>query len=365
MSLTTPILNNVPAWDKSDGQVFTFNVIGGDIVQGNELTIIQDSNNTVVYQVTQTTYQYKHTVPSTGTNLQNGVLYRAYIKTYNGANWSTESNVILFYCFVNPTFQLTISDAIGGVINTSYVTPTIYYTQSNGEAISDYRFLLYDVASNLISQSNVIYTGLANTIGSIFGYDTTYMFQGLEDNTTYLIKAVGHTTGGTYIETASVSFSVQYTNPEEYNLLYLENNCNGGYINYRSMAYVIGGTSYPSSPVYTTNGINLRSNSSYVEWNSGFVVPEDFTVKAWVQQPNLNTVLFTMYKDSSNYIKVSYIEDPLDNSKGIITLEVIINSASTYFIYSNSFTKPTSTKTLCIQIRSIGDIYDVIAEVLG
>ena len=39
MALTTPILNSVPAWDVANGQIFTFNVIGGDQVVGNILYI--------------------------------------------------------------------------------------------------------------------------------------------------------------------------------------------------------------------------------------------------------------------------------------------------------------------------------------
>ena len=38
MALTTPILNSVAAWDVNNGQTFTFNVIGGDLVNGNKLT---------------------------------------------------------------------------------------------------------------------------------------------------------------------------------------------------------------------------------------------------------------------------------------------------------------------------------------
>lgn len=364
MSLTTPILNNVPAWDKNNGQVFTFNVIGGDIVQGNRLVIIQDNNDQEVYREQQTTYQYKHIVPN-NTALENGVLYRAYVQTYNGSNWSAQSNTILFYCFTTPEFSLSIQDIIGGVIKTSYVIPILQYQQLEGEAISDYRFLLYDTANNLISQSDVVYTGLSNITdinNLVFTYGAQYIFQGLENLTGYSVQVIGHTTGGTYIETTSVDFNVQYEDPEEYNVLYLQNNCNDGYINYRSMAYIIGGSSYPSSPIYTDDGINLLSTDSYVEWDAGFVVPDNFTVKAWLEQPKINSVLFTMYKDNTNYIQVSYIEDPVDNTKGIITLDVIMNNNKTYFIYSNSFSN--NANSICIQIRNIDDIYEVIVEVL-
>ena len=39
MALTKPILNNVAAFDASNSQAFTFNVVGGSQVVGNTLTI--------------------------------------------------------------------------------------------------------------------------------------------------------------------------------------------------------------------------------------------------------------------------------------------------------------------------------------
>ena len=145
--------------------------------------------------------------------------------------------------------------------------------------------------------------------------------------------------------------------------LYLKNNCQEGYINYYSQAYVITGYS-PTMPIYTTNGINLTNPNTYVQWNSGFSISNDFTLKAWVQSPTDNSLLIKLSEDSNNYINISYLQDPMDVNKRIVMLEVYINNSSTYIAYSNSFTPPTNSQQLCIQVRRINSIYEVLAEVM-
>lgn len=358
MALTTPILNSVPTWSVVNGQTFIFNVIGGDAVVGNKLTIINNATATIVYTLTTTTFQYRAIVPANASGLANGNYYSAYVQTIDSSNnLSSPSNSISFHCYATPSWGLNITQ--GAIIGNSSVAPIATYS-SVGEALNDYTFTLYNSGQTELATSGLIYTG-----NSSLSQTVTYNFFGLEDNTVYYIRATGHTVGGVSLDTGYIGFTVSYLQPESYDILFLQNNCQGGYINYYSQAYVIGGFSVPSTPTYTINGINLTSNGSYVEWNSGFSIPTDFTLKAWVQQPTLNSTLFTLYQDSDNYIVVYYIQDPMDSYKGIITLQVYMDGVPTYFAYSNSFTKPTASQELCIQIRCINNIYDVLAEVLG
>ena len=359
MALTTPILNSVPAWDKANGQTFTFNVVGGDAVVGNILYILDNSTNTVVYTLTTTSFQYQAVVPANATGLSNGTYYSAYVVTKNGnGDLSSPSNTIQFYCYTTPSWAIS-NISSGSIVTNSSIAPQASYSQSQGEALSDYTFMLYDSSQTQLATSGVLYTG-----SSASSQTVTYNFFGLEDNTVYYIRATGHTVEGTVLDTGMIVFTVSYLQPEAYDILYLKNNCQEGYINYYSQAYVIGGYSIPVSPTYTSEGIDLRTNGAVVGWNSGFSIPTNFTLKAWVQKPNLNKILFTLYDEDNNYIDVSYLQDPISNSKGIIMLEVYINNVLTYMCYSTSFTKPTSSQTLCIQIRCVDNIYEVLAEVM-
>ena len=64
MALTKPILNNVAAFDASNSQAFTFNVVGGSQVVGNTLTIKDNTTLNTVYNNTQTSFKLQHIVPA-------------------------------------------------------------------------------------------------------------------------------------------------------------------------------------------------------------------------------------------------------------------------------------------------------------
>ena len=356
MALTKPILNSVVAWDADVGQTFTFNVIGGDLVTGNTITITTAGTSPIT--ITETTYSYRAIVPA-GT-LTNGKAYTAYVTTTDANhNVSPQSNTISFYCFKTPTFAFDNLPS-STTINTSYITAQVDYSQINGEALSDYTYHLYDGSKLELANSGVIYTGEADTLGTAISNSYTYTFRGLEDNIGYYIQVTGHTTQGTIVTTGEIQFNVHYTTPEEYNLLFLRNNCNDGYITYYSMAHSIVGTSN-TTPTYIDNqAIDLTNSNNYVLWNSNFILGNKWAVKAWVVEPNDDSRLITLTDIENNTIIIEYITDPSDNTKAIIT----VNVDNGYFIYSNSVTKPNSTQVLCFQVTRIDSFYDVVTEVV-
>lgn len=107
MALTKPILNQVPAWDATKGYTFTFNVVGGTQVVGSVLTIRNNVDNTIVYEHTESSYNFVNTIPSG--ILVNGVNYNATLYTLDlDLNKSPDSNTIQFYCYSTPIIELTI-----------------------------------------------------------------------------------------------------------------------------------------------------------------------------------------------------------------------------------------------------------------
>lgn len=363
MALTKPILDTINAWDVSNGQTFTFNVIGGDQVVGNTLYILDNSTNTIVYSLTTTTYQYKAVVPANASGLVNGTYYSAYVVTYNSTSQtSSPSNTIQFYCYTTPSWAFNNISA-GTVINNSSVAASISYNQTEGEALNDYTINLYDVSQNLLSSSGIKYTGSSTSSQTV-----SYTFYGLEDNDIYYIRGFGHTIGGTNLDTGFVNFSVSYVAPETYSVLVLKNNCNDGYITYYSLAYAIEGSSYPSPPEYIMNqggvGVNLVPEGYWVEYNqtnSNFIISDDFTLKAWVVSPNVNSNLITLSNSNGHSILVNYEVYPFDSTKVMAT--VIVDS--NYYIYSNPISIPSNNEVLCIQLRKINNIYEVLLGVVS
>ena len=73
MALTQPTLYSQAAFDATKEHIFTFNVVGGDQVVANTLTIINNTTNEQVYSEREETFTLTHTLPAR--SLQNGVYY--------------------------------------------------------------------------------------------------------------------------------------------------------------------------------------------------------------------------------------------------------------------------------------------------
>ena len=350
MALTKPILNTVPAWDVVDGQTFTFNVIGGDVVVSNTLYIKDNSTNTIVYTLTTVSYKYECEVPANASGLENGKYYSAYIITHDSSNNdSPPSNTIQFYCYITPSWTLNINSQT--TIVNSYFNAIVTYNQPQGELLNDYTISLYDSSENLAMSSGMLYVNSTE-----FPLSLEYMFQGLEDNTRYFLRAIGHTVNSTFLDTGLIDFIVEYSEPSEYNILLLQNNCEDGYITYYSAAESITGISNPPTPTYTVNGINLLFDDSYVKYEN-IKVSEDFYIQAWIEQPKLNTTLIILETISNEFIIIDCIQDWEDNNK--IRIQATVNN--NYYIYSNNVTY-NNANVYSFRFLKNKNLYDLVLE---
>lgn len=349
MALTKPILAKVPAWDVGVGQTFTFDVIGGDQFVGSTLTIVNNQTGVVVYTKTQTSFRSEIVVPPNASGLANGVYYSAYVTTTNaGGDVSPASNSIQFYCYSTPTWGFT-NISQGGIVPNSTFVPEVNYNQSEGELLSSYVITLYDAFQTQIATSGVNYIS-----SSTLPLSLTYTFTGLEDNTQYYVKAEGVTVEGSVLDSGFIRFTVRYTNPSGYSKFTLENNCQEGYITYTSNVAVIEGEADPP-PIFIGNTIDLRGIGAYARWDNGFEVDGDFTLKAWLSQPNLNSDLITLNNEYGEDIILGIRQ----SGNGKIYADLLVGGE--YYIYSNSI---DASSQYCIQVRRINNIYDIYLEVV-
>lgn len=148
--LTTPILNDIKTFNATKDYTFTFNVIGGNQVVGNNLVIERISDNVEVYNQSQETFNFKHTLPAY--TLTNGVNYRAKIRTKDiNNNWSSFSTTLLFWCYSEPNLHISTIDYDNQnrVYNQTVLFETIY-SQAEGEILQSYRYLLYNENKDLL-----------------------------------------------------------------------------------------------------------------------------------------------------------------------------------------------------------------------
>lgn len=354
MALTKPTLYTQSAFDATQEHIFNFNVVGGDQVVANTLTIIDNETHQQVYSQEEITFSLTHTLAANV--LTNGKYYSASLTTENAnGDTSVASDSIQFYCYTTPVFIFT--NLINGAnITTSSYNFEISYSQSQSEPLEQYSFNLYDYSYNLISTSGVLYTGT-----STVPFTAQYTFMGLINSTTYYIECTGVTLHGTQITTGLISFGVNYNSSST--KLNLINNCIDGYVYISSNPIPIFGYSNPVEPTYIEDGdtvyIDMSGDGYYVLWDNGFTTSTtDWTLSIWGKDFNQNKTICTMYNNNQDTIKIEYIEDGEDTY--CLLTAISFNTKYKYIITSNTITTPLNTDNLMVWVRRINNLYDIV-----
>lgn len=357
MALTTPILYNVPAFDATKEQVFTFAVVGGSQVAANTLTIKDNATLTTVYSQTQTTYRFEHTLPAN--TLTNGTYYQATLTTKDAqGNESSPSNPIQFYCYSEPTFVIS-NMPTGNVVTNSSFAFNVTYNQEQGEILNAYVFNLYSASGVLISTSGTMY----NT-DSTLPLTLSYLFSGFEDKASYSVEVTGVTTNGTQITTGRVGFTTSYTTPDTFSFLFLTNNCKGGYITIESNVIGIDGKTNPDPPIYIDNKeIDLRADGSYVDWPEGYEISGDWTARLWGRDYQPNTEILKFSTVDGDTISIGYFTD--DTNCWFELRALHEGNVWAYTIESEHIAIPASNEQLFCWLRRVGNLYELKIENRG
>lgn len=349
MALTRPILYSISAFDASQTQMFTFNVVGGNQVVKNRLTVVRQSDNEIIYQEIQQGFSYNHLLPAE--TLTNGVYYSAYVETYDSLDEiSSPSNSIQFYCYTTPEF-LFQNFPVSGIIESASYNFEVYYNQIENEILNSYIF-------NLYNQQGVILA----TSGTLYNVDVTlpliisYTFNGLKDMTNYYIQITGVTEQGTQISTTMELFYVQYSQPSVYSIIELNNNCQGGYITIKSNLTEIDGIANPDPPVYVddNSAVDITGEGEYILWNDGYSVSSDFTASLWGHDFNDNSTIITM-ENETDTLTINYKKDDND----LYYLELLVkNNNIYYYILSNKIVVSPQDE-IQVWIKRIGNLYSI------
>ena len=359
MALTIPVLNQIPAFDAGHPQTFTFNVVGGDQVTGSILTIkTNDAAATTVATIETTSFDYIVTLPAG--RLTNGTYYQAYIQTKNAAgDVSGESNTIQFYCYTTPVFEF---DPPVVTVGNSSASFRVTYDQLQQEPLVQYRFYLYNQAGFRISDSGVIYTNSVDV-----PFSGSHLFTGFTNNTTYQIECVGTTFGNTTITTGRSTFTVAYESPSVYSDFVARNNCESGYVTITSNVVGIDGTVFPEPPKYVDDPystqvvpkkeLDVRDEGSYVTWDTGYIVTDNYALGAWIRNPNPNSMLLELKNNDGDTVQVWYMTN---DEKSWVELYVTPNGDSwKYEIKSVEIAAPSHNEQLFIKLICENNLYDI------
>lgn len=286
--LTQPILNPIAAFDATKEQTISFVVIGGAQVVANRLVIQDNQTGVEIYSNIESTLKLEHTIPAN--TLKNGGYYNAVVYTLDNSNTlSSPSTPVPFYCYTQPLLTITNIPATETIENGTY-TFEGSYSQIEGELLNSYQFTLYDSNKEVLSQTPLIYYETDSSL--------SYTFVGMNNDTSYYIELSGQTLNNTSMSTGLLYFTVRYIQPASFAICDLVNDCKDGYVQISSNIVAIDGHSNPDPPIYIDDKeLDLRDPDSYVEWNSGFRIQDDFTMRAWGRDFNDYQNIITLTND--------------------------------------------------------------------
>ena len=357
MALTTPILQNVAAFDASIAQTFSFIVVGGDQVTANRLLIQNNATLATVYDGSVTSYQLSHVLPA-GT-LVNGTYYRAQIQTFNASGAaSLLSAPITFYCYTAPTITI-LNMPTDNVIRNSNFQFNFEYAQTQGELLNSYVVTLLDASQAVVATSGMQYIGSSVAPPT----DFSYYFAGFDDSTQYYINCTGYTINQTLVTTGNVEFSVLFVQPNVFSLLNLMNLPCDGQVQITSNLVIIDGESNPSPPIYIDDKeVDLRATNSWIKWTKGYTVSADFTFTAWARNINPNSMLVQLMNAGGDMITISQV---VEGTQMYLELYALDGVAPGYYIQSNRIALPAATETIFIYARRVNCLCDLEITNIG
>ena len=342
MSLTRPVIvSPIIPFDKSIAYNVDFTVVGGNQVFANELEIQILSDNTQVYLQKIDSFQFRHLIPAN--TLTNGTEYRMRIRTYDiNNNTSAWSDWVVFLCLNTPVVAITnITD---GKVNNHTYDFVGSYSQSDGELIQSYRFLLYDEFENLIGASPEKFDGLL-----------LHQFTGLQNGKQYKIELKIITVNQMQASSGLVSFVADYIQPNLFSVLTLENISNQASILVSANIIRIIGELGSGEMSYIDDEL-IDLTNGMVFFQDGFNVNSNFTLKLWAKNIPTDQV-FVRIMGEQGYIDIVYYDNRVHAFKRLYSGGILPHYASNELIGELN-----SNDMLFIGVRNINDMIDLYIE---
>ena len=243
MANPAPTINQINAFNATQGTTIDFNIIGGtELVRSNRIYIYDLSDNSLICTHLYVSTESIHELPAntdgsilyadgkSSADFVNGAQYYAQIQTFTdiaGTEGGSGLSVAkMFWCLVDPT--LTI-DAIPSTISTtSYNVSATYDANTSvvSNIIQQYQFNLYNATGSLLQSSGVI-VGSGEQQGTSTAYDISYNFTGLSVGSSYYVTVEVTTTQGMSINTQSNTFTVSIDTPTLGEATVVNNACDG------------------------------------------------------------------------------------------------------------------------------------------
>ena len=272
MANPAPTINQINAFNATQGTTIDFNIIGGtELVRSNRIYIYDLSDNSLICTHLYASTESIHELPAntdssivyesgkSSADFVNGAQYYAQIQTYTdtaGTEGGSGLSVAkMFWCLDDPT--LTITTIPSTISTTSYNVSATYdaNTSAVSNIIQQYQFNLYSATGSLLQSSGVV-VGSGTQQGTSTAYDISYNFSGLSVGSSYYVVVDVTTTQGMSVSAQSSTFTVSIDTPTLGEATVVNNACDG-YISVTSnLSGEYGGSASGEIASFVTNSIN-------------------------------------------------------------------------------------------------------------
>ena len=348
--MAKPIIETVATFDATLEHSISFTFSAFQIVKIQGIVKNNDTG-VVVYDQTQTSWQARFTIPQ-GT-LINGVSYNIVIRCFDvNNNASDYSSAILFMCRSTPV--ISIDNLVSGQeISTASYELVLNYSQAQNDILNSYIVKLYNSGRSQIYSSGTI-------------YDTTslkYVISNLSNLQAYYVEVLVETVNKMTASTGLVNFTVKYIAPEMWYALELNNVPETGSVRAKSNLLILDGISNPSSPTYVDGTkIDLTVPGTYVEYNHGFSLGSDFTIK-YVLQNMQNNKFFLKVSNSDVLLTLTYIKatfNGMETAASFIRLSEE-SAHNHYCANSNYLYNVVSNTSITVFVQKVNGLYTIHA----
>ena len=244
MANPAPTINQINAFNATQGTTIDFNIIGGtELVRSNRIYIYDLSDNSLICTHLYVSTESIHELPAntdssiiyesgkSSADFVNGAQYYAQIQTYTdtaGTQGGSGLSVAkMFWCLVDPTLTIT---TIPSTISTTSYNVSATYTDTSASVVSNiiqqYQFNLYSVVGSLLQSSGVV-VGSGTQQGTSDVYDISYNFTGLNVGSSYYVTVEVTTTQGMNVSAQSNTFTVSIDTPTLGEATVVNNACDG------------------------------------------------------------------------------------------------------------------------------------------
>lgn len=244
MANPAPTINQINAFNATQGTTIDFNIIGGtELIRSNRIYIYDLSDNSLICTHLYVSTESIHELPAntdgsivyesgkSSADFVNGTQYYAQIQTYTDTNGTQGGSGLsvakMFWCLGDPTLTIT---TIPSTISTTSYNISATYTDTSASVVSNiiqqYQFNLYSATGSLLQSSGVV-VGSGTQQGTSDVYDISHNFTGLNVGSSYYVTVNVTTTQGMSVNAQSNTFTVSIDTPTLGEATVVNNACDG------------------------------------------------------------------------------------------------------------------------------------------